>query len=137
MSVARLFTPKIASFYEKFYGFKGVKFVKRTILSSFDIDSDGKMDTNEDFKSVFLEMLHREICVGHSLLCVGQSLQVQAATPKQIRELMKFDGLTNDEVKSHLQVCICDYPSVLNHNLVDKLEVILHAISDEFFYTYM
>ncbi|KAK6120968.1 hypothetical protein DH2020_045295 [Rehmannia glutinosa] len=28
----------------------------------------------------------------------------QAATPKQIRELMQVDGLTNDEVKSHLQV---------------------------------
>lgn len=28
------------------------------------------------------------------------------ATPKQIRELMQVDGLTNDEVKSHLQVCI-------------------------------
>ncbi|OEL22877.1 Myb family transcription factor EFM [Dichanthelium oligosanthes] len=27
----------------------------------------------------------------------------QVATPKQIRELMKVDGLTNDEVKSHLQ----------------------------------
>lgn len=27
----------------------------------------------------------------------------QVATPKQIRELMKMDGLTNDEVKSHLQ----------------------------------
>lgn len=26
-----------------------------------------------------------------------------AATPKQIREMMKVDGLTNDEVKSHLQ----------------------------------
>ncbi|KAL3824069.1 hypothetical protein ACJIZ3_020098 [Penstemon smallii] len=26
------------------------------------------------------------------------------ATPKQIREMMKIDGLTNDEVKSHLQV---------------------------------
>lgn len=26
------------------------------------------------------------------------------ATPKQIKELMKVDGLTNDEVKSHLQV---------------------------------
>ena len=48
-----------------------------------------------------------------------------AATPKQIRELMKVDGLTNDEVKSHLQVCICDYPSVLNHNLVD-VDKILH-----------
>ena len=28
------------------------------------------------------------------------------ATPKQIRELMKVDGLTNDEVKSHLQVTV-------------------------------
>ncbi|KAL2525227.1 HTH myb-type domain-containing protein [Abeliophyllum distichum] len=28
----------------------------------------------------------------------------QAATPKQIRDLMQVDGLTNDEVKSHLQV---------------------------------
>ncbi|KAL3833370.1 hypothetical protein ACJIZ3_008106 [Penstemon smallii] len=27
----------------------------------------------------------------------------QSATPKQIRQLMKVDGLTNDEVKSHLQ----------------------------------
>ncbi|XP_042444736.1 transcription factor NIGTH1-like [Zingiber officinale] len=27
----------------------------------------------------------------------------QVATPKQIRDLMKVDGLTNDEVKSHLQ----------------------------------
>ncbi|CAA6667498.1 unnamed protein product [Spirodela intermedia] len=28
---------------------------------------------------------------------------LKVATPKQIRELMKVDGLTNDEVKSHLQ----------------------------------
>ncbi|KAF5463832.1 hypothetical protein F2P56_013961 [Juglans regia] len=28
----------------------------------------------------------------------------QVATPKQIRELMQVDGLTNDEVKSHLQI---------------------------------
>lgn len=31
------------------------------------------------------------------------------ATPKQIRELMKVDGLTNDEVKSHLQVSLSFY----------------------------
>ena len=31
-------------------------------------------------------------------------LMIAVATPKQIRELMKVDGLTNDEVKSHLQV---------------------------------
>uniref|UniRef100_A0A1D1YB93 Two-component response regulator ARR18 n=1 Tax=Anthurium amnicola TaxID=1678845 RepID=A0A1D1YB93_9ARAE len=42
--------------------------------------------------------LHRRFV--KSLQQLGGS---QAATPKQIRELMKVDGLTNDEVKSHLQ----------------------------------
>ena len=33
------------------------------------------------------------------------------AAPKQIRELMNVDGLTNDEVKSHLQILLntCNY----------------------------
>ena len=35
-----------------------------------------------------------------------------AATPKQIRELMQVEGLTNDEVKSHLQVGVGFYLSV-------------------------
>ena len=35
-----------------------------------------------------------------------RSCMKTVATPKQIRELMKVDGLTNDEVKSHLQVYI-------------------------------
>lgn len=38
-------------------------------------------------------------CLWFGLLCI-----YAVATPKQIRELMKVDGLTNDEVKSHLQV---------------------------------
>ncbi|KAJ6350894.1 hypothetical protein OIU78_006922 [Salix suchowensis] len=42
--------------------------------------------------------LHRTFL--HALQQLGGS---HAATPKQIRELMKVDGLTNDEVKSHLQ----------------------------------
>ncbi|XP_027339097.1 myb family transcription factor EFM-like [Abrus precatorius] len=42
--------------------------------------------------------LHRRFV--HALQMLGGS---QVATPKQIRELMKVDGLTNDEVKSHLQ----------------------------------
>ncbi|XP_039051764.1 transcription factor HHO2-like isoform X1 [Hibiscus syriacus] len=42
--------------------------------------------------------LHRRFL--HALHQLGGS---HAATPKQIRELMKVDGLTNDEVKSHLQ----------------------------------
>ena len=31
------------------------------------------------------------------------------ATPKQIRELMQVEGLTNDEVKSHLQVSVFSF----------------------------
>ncbi|KAG5236956.1 transcription factor LUX [Salix suchowensis] len=42
--------------------------------------------------------LHRRFL--HALQQLGGS---HASTPKQIRELMKVDGLTNDEVKSHLQ----------------------------------
>ncbi|XP_061340681.1 transcription factor HHO5-like isoform X2 [Gastrolobium bilobum] len=33
----------------------------------------------------------------------------QVATPKQIRELMQVGGLTNDEVKSHLQVFYAEF----------------------------
>ena len=43
-AVARLFTPKIASYYEDYYKSKGVKFIKGTVLSSFDIDSNGKVN---------------------------------------------------------------------------------------------
>jgi SHAQKYF class myb-like DNA-binding protein len=42
--------------------------------------------------------LHRHFV--HALQQLGGP---QVATPKQIREVMKVDGLTNDEVKSHLQ----------------------------------
>ncbi|KAJ8476135.1 hypothetical protein OPV22_019862 [Ensete ventricosum] len=42
--------------------------------------------------------LHRRFL--HALERLGGS---HVATPKQIRELMEVDGLTNDEVKSHLQ----------------------------------
>ncbi|PIN18882.1 hypothetical protein CDL12_08445 [Handroanthus impetiginosus] len=42
--------------------------------------------------------LHRRFV--NALQMLGGS---HVATPKQIRELMKVDGLTNDEVKSHLQ----------------------------------
>lgn len=42
--------------------------------------------------------LHRRFIVA-----LQQLGGAQVATPKQIRELMKVDGLTNDEVKSHLQ----------------------------------
>jgi SHAQKYF class myb-like DNA-binding protein len=44
------------------------------------------------------------ILVLNFVLSVRSVLRAAVATPKQIRELMKVDGLTNDEVKSHLQV---------------------------------
>nr|CAD1822781.1 unnamed protein product [Ananas comosus var. bracteatus] len=39
----RLFTPKIAEFYENYYKSKGVNFIKGTVLSSFENDSTGKV----------------------------------------------------------------------------------------------
>ncbi|XP_056699407.1 monodehydroascorbate reductase 4, peroxisomal isoform X2 [Spinacia oleracea] len=39
----RLFTTKIADYYEDYYKGKGVKFVKGTILMSFEFDSSGKV----------------------------------------------------------------------------------------------
>ncbi|ESQ53398.1 hypothetical protein EUTSA_v10025593mg [Eutrema salsugineum] len=45
---------------------------------------------SQDLHRKFVDALHR----------LGGS---QVATPKQIRDLMQVDGLTNDEVKSHLQ----------------------------------
>ncbi|KAH1091971.1 hypothetical protein J1N35_019228 [Gossypium stocksii] len=39
----RLFTPKIASYYEDYYQSKGVEFIRGTILSSFEFDSNGKV----------------------------------------------------------------------------------------------
>ncbi|XVF58058.1 hypothetical protein PTKIN_Ptkin07bG0032100 [Pterospermum kingtungense] len=41
--MARLFTPKIAGYYEDYYQSKGVKFIKGTVLSSFEFDSSGKV----------------------------------------------------------------------------------------------
>ncbi|XWS44168.1 hypothetical protein CRYUN_Cryun15aG0021200 [Craigia yunnanensis] len=41
--MARLFTPKISSYYEDYYQSKGVKFIKGTVLSSFEFDSSGKV----------------------------------------------------------------------------------------------
>lgn len=42
-AVARLFTPKIADFYEGQYESKGVNFIKGTVLTSFENDSEGKV----------------------------------------------------------------------------------------------
>ncbi|KAI3665961.1 hypothetical protein L6452_44596 [Arctium lappa] len=41
--MGRLFTPKIASYYEDVYKSKGVNFIKGTALTSFAFDSEGKV----------------------------------------------------------------------------------------------
>eukprot|EP01018_Ginkgo_biloba_P031075 Gb_37224 [translate_table: standard] len=41
--MARLFTPKIAAFYESYYMNKGVQFIKGTVMSSFESDAQGKV----------------------------------------------------------------------------------------------
>ncbi|XP_021741615.1 myb family transcription factor EFM-like isoform X2 [Chenopodium quinoa] len=53
--------------------------------------------TNRKARRCWSPDLHRRFV--NALQMLGGS----QATPKQIRELMKVDGLTNDEVKSHLQ----------------------------------
>ncbi|KAI4350682.1 hypothetical protein L6164_005112 [Bauhinia variegata] len=46
IGVPRLFTPKIANYYEEYYTSEGVNFIKGTVLSSFDFDSNGKAPIN-------------------------------------------------------------------------------------------
>lgn len=54
----RLFTPKIASYYEDYYQSKGVKFIRGTILSSFEFDSNGKVNyVYMMFKAVIFDVL--------------------------------------------------------------------------------
>ncbi|GLJ53038.1 hypothetical protein SUGI_1129590 [Cryptomeria japonica] len=41
--MARLFTSELAAFYEDYYRSKGVRFIKGTVMSSFERDSEGKV----------------------------------------------------------------------------------------------
>ncbi|XP_010263063.1 PREDICTED: myb family transcription factor EFM-like isoform X2 [Nelumbo nucifera] len=63
-----------------------------------DNRGEDKSQSNRKPRRCWSPELHRRFL--HALQQLGGS---HAATPKQIRELMKVDGLTNDEVKSHLQ----------------------------------
>ncbi|KAF7006880.1 hypothetical protein CFC21_021878 [Triticum aestivum] len=63
-----------------------------------DKDKEGQSQPNRKPRRCWAPELHRRFL--EALQQLGGSY---VATPKQIRELMKVDGLTNDEVKSHLQ----------------------------------
>ncbi|KAL8227651.1 hypothetical protein R6Q57_015235 [Mikania cordata] len=59
---------------------------------------EDKGQSNRKTRRCWSPELHRRF-----LQALQQLGGAHVATPKQIRELMKVDGLTNDEVKSHLQ----------------------------------
>lgn len=61
-------------------------------------DKEGQSQPNRKPRRCWAPELHRLF-----LQALQQLGGPHVATPKQIRELMKVDGLTNDEVKSHLQ----------------------------------
>uniref|UniRef100_A0ACD5ZKA1 Uncharacterized protein n=1 Tax=Avena sativa TaxID=4498 RepID=A0ACD5ZKA1_AVESA len=63
-----------------------------------DKDKEGQSQPNRKPRRCWAPELHRLF-----LQALQQLGGPHVATPKQIRELMKVDGLTNDEVKSHLQ----------------------------------
>ncbi|GJZ36762.1 transcription factor HHO3-like protein [Tanacetum coccineum] len=81
-----------------------------SVSSSLDTDgggSDGggggcndedKGHSNKKERRCWSSELHRRFL--HALQQLGGAY---VATPKQIKELMKVEGLTNDEIKSHLQ----------------------------------
>lgn len=62
----RLFTTKIADYYEEYYKGKGVKFVKGTVLMSFEFDSNGKVSTGFNiiiFCTFFYVYVNLDICI--------------------------------------------------------------------------
>ncbi|KAK1389947.1 Transcription factor HHO3 [Heracleum sosnowskyi] len=66
--------------------------------SSGGCKGEDKEDSHRKARRCWSPELHRRF-----LQALQQLGGAHVATPKQIRELMKVDGLTNDEVKSHLQ----------------------------------
>ncbi|KAK8293766.1 hypothetical protein V6Z11_D06G211000 [Gossypium hirsutum] len=64
-------------------------------------DGDGSFN-DTGIESFIKEVKLHECGLSYAVVSI-MGPQSSVATPKQIRELMQVDGLTNDEVKSHLQ----------------------------------
>lgn len=88
------------------FNFSGNSQNFRLILDSFlyDLLTNCKLIGLHSFV-LFVSNIKHLICVNFAV-----------ATPKQIREVMKVEGLTNDEVKSHLQVYIYIYIKIYATN---------------------
>ncbi|PPD96753.1 hypothetical protein GOBAR_DD06227 [Gossypium barbadense] len=65
------------------------------------IDGDGSFN-DTGIESFIKEVKLHECGLSYTVVSI-RGPQSSVATPKQIRELMQVDGLTNGEVKSHLQ----------------------------------
>ncbi|KAL1564102.1 hypothetical protein AAHA92_06503 [Salvia divinorum] len=98
-------------------------------VEAVDLDGKNLLVSNQKKKRLsWSPHMHREFV--DVLLRLGGPY---VATPKQIRELMKVDSLTNDEVKSHLQkyrLHIKKLPSGVNDASV-TLVPITHGSIDE------
>ncbi|KAL9224478.1 hypothetical protein vseg_000506 [Gypsophila vaccaria] len=79
-------------------GMDGCQTTATNTNTSNNNNSSNSNQTHRKARRCWSPDLHRRFV--NALQMLGGS---QVATPKQIRELMKVDGLTNDEVKSHLQ----------------------------------
>ncbi|KAJ6409654.1 hypothetical protein OIU84_009201 [Salix udensis] len=79
-------------------GIKSLKEESNSTDSNLRNGPQSQQQTARKQRRCWSPELHRRFV--NALQQLGGS---QAATPKQIRELMQVDGLTNDEVKSHLQ----------------------------------
>ncbi|CAN1307298.1 Myb family transcription factor EFM [Linum perenne] len=96
-----LLTPGTKKFGEEFAGSTGSRATSSSRGSDSQSDSlkGPSLQGSRKQRRCWSPELHRRFV--SALQQLGGS---QAATPKQIREIMQVDGLTNDEVKSHLQV---------------------------------
>ncbi|OMO56720.1 hypothetical protein CCACVL1_26318 [Corchorus capsularis] len=74
-----------------------IKFQAKSLVSHHQQQQQQQQNSRKQ-RRCWSPELHRRFV--EALQQLGGS---QVATPKQIRELMQVDGLTNDEVKSHLQ----------------------------------
>ncbi|CAN1803117.1 Myb family transcription factor EFM [Linum perenne] len=95
-----LLTPGTKKFGEEFAGSTGSRATSSSRGSDSQSDSlkGPSLQGSRKQRRCWSPELHRRFV--SALQQLGGS---QAATPKQIREIMQVDGLTNDEVKSHLQ----------------------------------
>ncbi|XP_065857435.1 transcription factor HRS1-like isoform X2 [Euphorbia lathyris] len=100
-----LLTPGIKSLREDSSSSISGTSCSRTVSSSApnpqpssNLRNGSQQQTTRKQRRCWSPELHRRFV--NALQQLGGS---QSATPKQIRELMQVDGLTNDEVKSHLQ----------------------------------